>query len=75
MPVVATYENSLLVARYQTGVSEGGSPIVRQKSISGIKETATDQQVYNAAQGLFSLVQYDLAQVRRDNRLLLTEEL
>ena len=74
MPVVATHENSLLVARYQTGVSEGGAPIVRQKSMSGIKETTTDQQVYDAAQALFGLVQYDLVQVRRDNRLLLNLE-
>lgn len=74
MPVVTTHDDSLLVVRYQTGVSEGGSPIVRQKSLSGIKETAADQDVYDVATALFGLLQHPLVQVRRDNRLLLTNE-
>jgi hypothetical protein len=74
MAIVATHDDSLIVTRYQTGLSEDGAPITRQKSLAGIKEEATNDDVYEVAQALMSLVEYPLILVRRDNRLILTEE-
>jgi len=68
MAVVSTPLDSILVARYQTGISVSGSPILRQKSLAGVKSTAADQDVYDVAVALFNLLQYPLVDVRRDNR-------
>ncbi|XCH78702.1 MAG: DUF1659 domain-containing protein [Candidatus Dehalobacter alkaniphilus] len=74
MAVVSTSMNSVIAARYQTGISSSGSPILRQKSLTGIKNTATDQDIYDVASVLFSLLQYPLVDVRRDNRFTLVNE-
>lgn len=74
MAVTATPLESILVARYQTGVTVSGSPILRQKSLAGVKTTATDQDVYDVATALFNLLQYPLIDVRRDNRFDLINE-
>jgi hypothetical protein len=64
MPVVTTPLDSAMVIRYQTGVSANGAPILRQKSLP-IKASAADQDVFDVAAALFSLLQYPLAEVRR----------
>ena len=74
MAVVATPLDSVLVARYQIGVSASGAPILRQKSLAGIKASATDQDAYDVVSALFGLLQYPLIGVRRDNRCDLTDE-
>ena len=74
MAVVSTPLDSVLVARYQTGVSASGSPIIRQKSLTGIKAAATDQDVYDVVSALFGLLQYPLIEVRRDNQLDLVDQ-
>ncbi len=74
MTIVATHDDSLIVARYQTGVSQGGAPITRQKSLAGIREEASNEDVYEVTQALMSLLEYPLVLVRRDNRLILTAE-
>jgi hypothetical protein len=60
--------------RYQTGISTSGSPILRQKSLAGVKGSAADQDVYDVAAALFNLIQYPLAEVRRDNRFDLVNQ-
>lgn len=74
MAVVSTPLDSVFVARYQTGVSTGGAPVIRQKTFTGIKTTASDQDVYDVASALFGLLQYPLIEVRRDNRFDLVNE-
>lgn len=74
MAVVSAPLNSILVARYQTGVSPSGSPILRQKSLAGVKTTALDQDIYDVAAGLFSLLQYPLIEVHRENRFELVNQ-
>lgn len=74
MAIVVTPLDSVLVARYQTGISGSGSPILSQKSLAGIKATAEDQDVYDVTAALFSLLQYPLVEVRRDNRFDLIDE-
>jgi hypothetical protein len=67
MALVSTALDSALVVRYQTGVSASGSPILRQKTLAGIKAGAADQDLYDVAAALFSLLQYPLIEVRREN--------
>jgi hypothetical protein len=74
MAVVSTPIESVLVAQYQTGVSGSGSPLTRQKSFAGIKSNAADQDVYDVAAALFSLLQYPLVGVRRDDRNELVDQ-
>lgn len=74
MAVISNPLDSILVARYQTGVSTSGSPILRQKSLAGVKTTALDQDIYDVAAGLFSLLKYPLIEVHRENRFELVNQ-
>lgn len=74
MSVVSTALDSILIARYQIGLSGSGSPVLRQKSLAGIKADAADQDVFDVAAALFSLLQYPLIEVRRDNRYDLVDQ-
>lgn len=74
MAVVSTPIGSILVAQYQVGVSGSGAPISRQRSLSGIKTTATDQDIHDVATALFDLLDYPLLGVRRDDRSELVNE-
>ena len=73
MAVVSTPVESILVIRYQVGVTATGSPISRQRSLSGIKTTALDQDLYDTASSLFGLLDLPLLGIRRDNRSELTD--
>ncbi len=74
MALVSTPIGSILVAQYQVGVSGTGGPITRQRSLSGIKASAVDQDIYDVATALFDLLDYPLLQVRRDDRIELVDE-
>lgn len=74
MAVIATPLGSILVAQYQVGVSGSGAPITRQRSLAGVKTTATDQDIYDVATALFNLLDYPLLEVRRDDRSELVDE-
>lgn len=74
MAVVSNPVDSVLVAQYQTGLSPAGAPIIRQKSFAGIKSDAADQDIYDVASALYSLLQYPLVGVRRDNRFELINQ-
>jgi Protein of unknown function (DUF1659). len=63
MAVVATPLSSTLVVVYQTGLTLDGGPILRQKSLSDVRSEATEQAVYEAAQALFGLAQYQVIDV------------
>lgn len=73
MAVVSTPVESVLVLKYQVGVTATGSPISRQRSLSGIKTTAADQDVYDAAAAIFGLLDLPLLDIRRDNRTELAD--
>lgn len=72
MAVLATPIESVLVVAYQVGLTESGAPKLRQKSIQNVRSNAIDQDVYDVAEALFSLQEYPLTSVRRDNRIDLT---
>lgn len=74
MPVTASATDSVMVVSYQTGLNAQGSPILRQRSFPNVKSAALDQDVYDAAQALYSLQDYPLTGVRRDNRFELAAQ-
>ncbi|WP_088228867.1 DUF1659 domain-containing protein [Desulfosporosinus sp. FKB] len=72
MPVVASTKDSVMVVTYQIGLTDQGSPKLSQRSFANIKSTSSDQDVYDVAAALYSLQDYPLISVRRDNRVDLT---
>ncbi|ADY57257.1 protein of unknown function DUF1659 [Syntrophobotulus glycolicus DSM 8271] len=74
MAVLSAPLDSVLTVRYQTGTSAGGSPVIRQKNIGGIKSGAADQDLYEIAQALFSLVDYPPVEIRRNHQSNLIDQ-
>ena len=74
MAVLATPIGTVLVVAYEVGLTESGSPKIRQKSIQNLRANAADQDVLDVAEALFSLQQYPITSIRRDNRVGLTNE-
>jgi hypothetical protein len=68
MAVVANAMDSILVATYQIGLTETGTPMLRQRSFANVRVAALDQDLYDVAQALYGLQTYPLTNVRRDNR-------
>lgn len=73
MAITATALDSVMITRYQTGVTTSGSPIVRQKSFA-VKATATHQDIADVAAALLSLSQHPLIERRRNDCFTLVEE-
>lgn len=73
MAITATSLDSVMIARYQTGVTASGSPVVRQKSFA-VKATATHQDIADVAAALFSLSQHPLLERRRNDCFALEDE-
>lgn len=71
--VIVSADQSVMVVETQVGLTVEGSPILATTSFSGIKSEATDQDFYDVATALFSLVADPLVSIRRDNRLDMTE--
>lgn len=63
MPVVATPSAAALVLVYQTGLSDTGAPVTRQRTLNSIAYNASEQAVYEAAHAIFSLSEYTLLDV------------
>lgn len=74
MALVVTDLDSVLTIRYQAGTTAGGGPIIRQKSLNGIKPASTNQDIYDVGAALAGLVDYTLIDLRRNNVLELTNE-
>ena len=72
MAVFATPKDTVMVVTYQTGLTEGGSPALSQRSFQNVKSEALDQDLYDVAIALYGLQDYPLISVRRDNRVDLT---
>ncbi|WP_338452919.1 DUF1659 domain-containing protein [Niallia oryzisoli] len=51
---------------YETGIDEGGKPIFKTKTYSGVVESATADQFYQIGQALASLSIHPLATVEKN---------
>jgi len=74
MAVTANLLDSSFTARFQTGISVSGAPIIRQKTFSGVKASATAQDIYDVADALFGLLTYPLVEVQRNDRFGLVNQ-
>lgn len=74
MAVLATPLNSVLIVACEVGLDEQGFPKIRQRSFNNVRSNASDQDVYDVAMALFSLQEYPVYSIRRDNRIDLIEE-
>ncbi len=63
----AIISSSRLVMSYETGMDEKGNPIYKAKSYANVKEDATADGLYQVAQALASLSNYDLSSVKRND--------
>lgn len=63
MAVEALPLDSALVVKYQLELTPAGAPVVRQKGLNGVKHDATEEDLYDVAEALFSLVNYPVLQV------------
>ena len=71
MAIASIPLNLALVVKYQVGTTAAGAPILRQKTLNGVKFDAETQDIYDVAMALFDLVDYPVIQVilRRNDEL------
>lgn len=74
MTIISSGVETELVVRYQIGMTAEGSPVLRQKTFSGLKLDVSNEDLYEAAATLFALLEYPLISVSRNNRFDLAEE-
>jgi len=63
MAVEALPLDSALVVKYQFDQTPAGAPVIRQKGLNGVKHDAIEEDLYDVADALFSLVDYPVLQV------------
>ncbi|HHY26120.1 MAG TPA: DUF1659 domain-containing protein [Desulfitobacterium dehalogenans] len=74
MPVLALPLTSTLTVKCETGTTPSGSPLIRKKSITGLKSTATDGDLHEIATALFSLVADQVVDITVSRNSQLLEE-
>ena len=65
MPVIVVPYDSALQLRLVTGTdTESGNPIISTKTFNKVKDSATEQDVFDVANQLVSLQKYGLDEIR-----------
>lgn len=64
MAVTKTPVNSTIRLSLVTGLSELGSPILRQTNLSNVKTNAVNQDIFDVANALVGLQEYALESIR-----------
>jgi hypothetical protein len=65
MAVVKTPDNSRLIIKVQTGVSDAGNPVFRQRSFNNVKADAADADIYAVGQAIGGLQQHAVSSIGR----------
>ncbi len=73
MPVNAIAQDSKLRLKLDDGVNENGNQVLKSKTLSGVKATAVDEDIYNVAVSLSSLQTKPLVSVKRIDEVDLEE--
>jgi len=73
MAVEKVPSGTTLKMQFQTRLDGDGDPVYRTKSLSSVKTTAADQDIYDVAQALVALQEYTLVTVLRVDSALLEE--
>ncbi len=74
MAVLAIPLTSTLTVKCETGITPSGSPVIRKKSIPGLKSTVTDEDLHEIATALFSLVADQIVDITVSRNSQLLEE-
>ncbi|NLY42819.1 MAG: DUF1659 domain-containing protein [Clostridiaceae bacterium] len=72
MPVLTNPLNSRLQVKYSVGTDENGNSIIRTKTFSNIKASASNQDLMDVAQQLFSVQKHQVTSIIRvdENELI-----
>jgi len=73
MAVEKVPSGTTLRMQFQTGVDGNGDPTYSTKSLSNVKTTAVDQDIYDVAEALVALQEYTLSAVLRVDSAVLEE--
>ena len=63
MAVTSEELSSTVIVKYQTGTSPAGAPIFRQKTLNNVLMSAAEQDIYDVAMALFTLIKNDVSNV------------
>lgn len=67
MALLSSLTNTAVSLRYKEGVDSTGKDIIKAKKFSNVKISAVDQDIYDTAAALGSLMSYPVSQVVRSN--------
>jgi len=67
MALLSSLTNTAVSLRYKEGVDSTGKDIIKAKKFSNVKISAVDQDIYDTAAALGSLISYPVSQVVRSN--------
>jgi hypothetical protein len=74
MAVTSNKTGCSMVIRYNEGVDKYGMDIVKSQKFAGVKTTALDEEIYDVAKALETLMPNALVEiVRNDENALITE--
>jgi Protein of unknown function (DUF1659) len=65
MAIIATKSLTTLVLRTKVGVNPDGSDIITSQKVSKVKVTAADQDIYDTASALGTLLEYSLTGISK----------
>jgi len=65
MAVVSNPYHSRIRVTYQTGTNEQGKPVMKQKAFANVKATSLDQDVFDVANSLASLINFPVITIER----------
>lgn len=74
MPILSLPLTSTLTVKCETGTTPSGSPLTRKKGLTGLKTTATDEDLHEIATALFSLVADPVLEITVSRNSQLLEE-
>jgi hypothetical protein len=71
MAVISSLANTSLAIRYKDGVDAAGKDVIKAKKYSNVKVNAVNQDLYDTAAALSSLMRYPGAQILRNDDTVL----
>ena len=71
MAVISSLANTSLAIRYKDGVDSTGKDVIKAKKYSNVKVNAVNQDIYDTAAALSSLMRYPNAEVLRSDDTVL----
>lgn len=67
MAAISNKLQSTLALKYKTGVDDKGKDIIVTQRVSGVKVGATDQNVYDTATALGSLINFAITDIAKED--------